>query len=74
MKVFEITAQERPWYGSPYYVIGYEARNLDSAIKKALKEHPECVWFWYGSKVVYENPKAMERYRKANPGVVFYHY
>lgn len=74
MQLFKITSQERPWYGSPYYEDEFRARNEESAIKKAVREHPDCVWFWIGTEVVYTNERAMKKYREANPGVVFDHH
>ena len=74
MKIFKISAQKKPWYGSGYRVITVEARNLSTAIKKACKEEPDVVWYWHDGEVVYENAKVMDRYQKANPGVVFHHH
>ena len=73
MKTFQIVSQERPWYGSPYFREEYEARSVESAIKKALREHPNCVWFWHGNEVVYTNERAMKKFQDANPGVDFHH-
>lgn len=74
MKTFEIVSQERPWYGSPYYREKYSARNADSAIKKAMREHPDCVWFWFAGEVVHTNERALKKYQNANPGVTFDHH
>lgn len=74
MKEFEIHAQERPWYGSPYWVLNIEARSLVSAIKKAIKQCPKAVWYWYNTEVVHVNQNVLEEYQRLNPGVVFYHH
>ena len=72
MKTFEIQVQMRPWYGSPYFALTIEARNLDSAIKKARKERPDGVWYWYGNEVVYTNQERMEHFHKLNPNSDFW--
>lgn len=74
MKEFEIHAQERPWYGSPYSILHIEARNLKSAISKARKEEPEAVWYWYDGDVVYVNNARLNWFQQLNPGVVFTHH
>ena len=74
MKRFEIHAQKKPWYGSGYRVITVEARNLNSAIKKACKEEPDAVWYWHDGEVVHVNRKRLDWFQKLNPGVVFHHF
>ena len=73
MKTFDIAVQMRPWYGSPYYTLEIEARNLASALKKAIKQRPDGVWYWYKNEVVYTNQARMDHFRKLNPDVVFDH-
>lgn len=73
MQLFKITSQERPWYGSPYYEDEFRARNAESAIKKAVREHPDCVWYWLDGEVVHTNERALKKYQDANPGKTFYH-
>lgn len=73
MKTFNVTCQERPWYGSPYYSLTVEARNAESAVRKAKKEYPDAVWYWVDGVVTLVNRKRLDYFQKLNPGVVFDH-
>ena len=74
MKIYKITAQEKPWYGSACWERNIEARNEASAISKAKKMFPDVVWIWVDGEVKYVNQKVLDRFQAANPGVVFYHF
>lgn len=73
MKSFNVVGQEKPWYGSPYNECRIMARSKESALKKAKREYPDAVWIWIDGEIVYQNPKVMDIYVKANPGVRFFH-
>lgn len=74
MKTFDVTCQMRPWYGSPCYSLTVEARNADSAARKAKKEYPDAVWYWVDGEVNLVNQKRLDYFQKLNPGVVFHHF
>jgi len=74
MKTFNVTCQERPWYGSPSYSLTVEARSADAAARKAKKECPDAVWYWVDGVVTLVNKKRLDYFQKLNPGVVFHHF
>jgi len=71
MKTFTIVSQEKPWYGSSYWTDTILANSLRAAVGKAVRMHPNAVWYWHDSNIVRTNKKRMEHFQKINPDVAF---